>query len=174
MKKHLWIAAALLPLAWPMAAISAEAPGKTIIIPDKRDYEYDTYHYAPAIRAGDMVIVSGIPAGGPGTYKEQIRRMFRRVAVTLEAAGASMDDVVELTTFHATAKNTEDFRKEFEEFSAVHSEFFTANYPAWTAVGNTTLLSNGAVVEMRVVAMIGSGKNARVVRLTKGEGDVKK
>jgi len=159
-----WLTLGFLAAIWPPASPAAEAPGKIIIIPEKRDIEYDTYHYAPAVRVGDMVILSGIPAGGAGPYKEQIRRMFKRVAATLEAAGAGMDDVVELTTFHATARTTEEFRKEFEEFSAVHGEFFTANYPAWTAVGNTTLLANGAVVEMRVVAVIGSGKNARVSR----------
>ncbi|MBI3714393.1 MAG: hypothetical protein HY255_00155, partial [Betaproteobacteria bacterium] len=85
-----WLSIALSVLLWPIAPANAEAPAKTIIIPDKRDVEYDSYHYAPAIRVGDTVILSGIPAGGPGTYQEQIRRMFRRVASTLEAAGAGM------------------------------------------------------------------------------------
>ncbi len=162
-----WLSIALSVLLWPIAPANAEAPAKTIIIPDKRDVEYDSYHYAPAIRVGDTVILSGIPAGGPGTYQEQIRRMFRRVASTLEAAGAGMDDVVELQTFHANAKNTEEFRKEFQEFAVVHGEFFPANYPAWTAIGNAVLLANGAVVEMRVTAVIGAGKNARVIRESK-------
>ncbi|MBL8514150.1 MAG: hypothetical protein JNJ55_09200, partial [Betaproteobacteria bacterium] len=78
---------------------------------------------------------------------------------------ASMADVIEIQTFHVNAKNSEDFNKEFVEFLEVHKEFFTENYPAWTAIGNAALLAPGAVVEMRVEAMIGAGKNARVEKI---------
>ncbi len=120
----------LLPLAVLAAALSistlsqaAEAPGKTIIIPDKSERAYTQYHYAPAIKVGDTVIVSGIPAGGPGTYTEQVRRMFLRAKATLEAAGATMEDVIELQSFHVNAKTTADFQKEFAEFLDVQKSF---------------------------------------------------
>ena len=154
-------------LGYPTSSISADASGKTIIIPDKRDLEYEKYHYAPAIRLGDTVIVSGIPAAGAGTYQDKIRRMFQRVAVTLQAAGAGMDDVVEIQTFHANSKDTAEFQKEFEEILAVHREFFASNYPAWTAIGNAVLLANGAAVEIRVVAVIGASKNVHTQRPSK-------
>lgn len=146
-------------------AFAEEPPAKNIIIPDKSEASYANYHYAPAMRVGDIVIVSGIPAGGPGTYAEQIRRMFMRAKSTLEAAGATMDDVVELQSFHVNAKTTEDFRKEFAEFLEVHKEFFKENYPAWTAIGNAVLLAPGAVVEVRFVAYVGAGKQAKVLRI---------
>jgi enamine deaminase RidA (YjgF/YER057c/UK114 family) len=143
---------------------TAFAADKVIVIPEKRGVEYDRYRYAPAVRVGDMVIISGIPAGGPGNYREQVRRMFQRISATLEAAGTSMDDVVEIQTFHVNAKSTEDFQKEFAEFVEVHREFFKENLPAWTAIGNAVLLAPGSPVEMKVVAMIGSGKGARIER----------
>ncbi len=45
----------------------------------------------------------------------------------------------------------------------IHRESFGDHRPAWTAVGTTALLSPTAVVEMRVVAVVGSGLSSRVV-----------
>ncbi|MEO8104131.1 MAG: Rid family hydrolase [Betaproteobacteria bacterium] len=149
----------------PVTAAATESPGKTIIIPDKSERAYSEYHYAPAIRVGDMVILSGIPAGGPGTYAEQVRRMFTRAKAALNAAGATMDDVVEIQSFHGNAKTTSDFQKEFGEFLDVHKEFFREGYPAWTAIGNAVLLAQGATVEVRIVAVIGAGKKMKIERV---------
>lgn len=158
----LFIALLFAPL---VSTAATESPGKTIVIPDKSERAYTEYHYAPAIRVGDMVIVSGIPAGGPGTYTEQVRRMFNRAKAALEAAGATMDDVIELQSFHVNAKTTADFQKEFAEFLEVHKEYFKEGYPAWTAIGNAVLLAQGAVVEVRFVAAIGAGKLVKIERV---------
>lgn len=131
---------------------------KTIVIPPGRQAEYDRFHYAPVVRVGDTLILSGIPAYGANTYEGKIRHMFEDVKGTLEAAGATLADVVEITTFHQDATDTETFQKEFAEFLKVHKEYFKENYPAWTAVGTTALLAKGAPVEMRVVAVVGAGK----------------
>ncbi len=140
------------------------APDSAIVVPAGREAAYDSYHYAPAVRVGDMVIVSGIPAARGDTYEERIRWMFDRLKLTLEAAGASIDDVVEINTFHSEAKDTAAFNAEFKRFLVVHDEYFHGTYPAWTAVGTTALLAEGAPVEMRAVAVIGHGKHRRVVR----------
>lgn len=139
-------------------------PDSAIVIPAGREPAYDNYHYAPAVRVGDTVIVSGIPAAKGNTYEERIRWMFDRLKLTLEAAGASIDDVVEINTYHREPKDTAAFNEEFKRFLAVHDEYFHGNYPAWTAVGTTALLADGAPVEMRVVAVIGYGKHRRIVR----------
>jgi len=138
-------------------------PAKTIVIPAGQDRAYDDYHYSPVVRVGDTVIVSGIPAGGPGAYADQIRRMFERLKTTLAAAGADISDVVEITTFHQNVKDTPDFDAEFALFLKVYDQYFpNKDYPAWTAVGGITLLSPGAPVEMRAVAVVGSGKRVTV------------
>ena len=111
-------------------------------------------------RVGETVIVSGIPASGEGSYEEKIRRMYQRAQELLEAAGATIDDVVELTTFHAEPKDPAAFRQEFERYMPIHREFFGQHRPAWTAVGTTALLSPTAVVEMKIHAVVGSGKAA--------------
>jgi enamine deaminase RidA (YjgF/YER057c/UK114 family) len=161
----------LLPLAVVLlagCAIQPRAPEKVVVIPAGRERAYDEYHYAPAVRVGDTVIVSGIPAALGETYEAQVRWMFERLKLTLEAAGASMDDVVEITTYHREAKDTAGFTAEFKRFLAVHQEYFPAGYPAWTAVGTTALLAEGAPVEMRAMAVVGSGKRLRVQREASG------
>lgn len=89
--------------------------------------------------------------------------MFERAGVQLRAAGASFGDVVEISSFHAS-KSQAALAAEFEAFEKVHAQYFKPPYPAWTAIGNAVLLAPGAVVEMRLVAVIGSGAGARVVR----------
>jgi enamine deaminase RidA (YjgF/YER057c/UK114 family) len=139
-------------------------PDSAIIIPTGREPAYDSYHYAPAVRVGEMVVVSGIPAARGDTYEARIRWMFDRLKLTLEAAGASIDDVIEINTFHREPKDTAAFNEEFKRFLVVHEEYFHGNYPAWTAVGTTALLADDAPVEMRAVAVIGYGKHRRVLR----------
>jgi enamine deaminase RidA (YjgF/YER057c/UK114 family) len=141
-----------------------DAARKTIIVPAGEDRAYDEWHYAPALRTGNLIIVSGIPAARGDTYEAKVRHMFERLKRTLAAAGADLSDVVELTTFHANARDTETFQKEFAEFSRIHHEYFPSGYPAWTAVGTTALLAAGAALEMRVVAVAGAGKNTDVKR----------
>ncbi|MDC8014875.1 Rid family hydrolase [Tahibacter soli] len=114
-------------LAALLAAGCAAAPSKTIVIPANFDRAYDVYHYAPAVRVGDTVIVSGIPAGPGADYEAQIRAMFVRLKSTLEAAGATLDDVVEIETFHVGAKDATTFTAEFERFAPIHKEFFRAD-----------------------------------------------
>jgi enamine deaminase RidA (YjgF/YER057c/UK114 family) len=165
--KNIAIAGGLLMLAacgpgrW---SVAGEQASKVIIVPPGEDRAYDDWHYAPALRTGDMVIVSGLPAAKGDTYEAKVRNMFERLKRTLAAAGADLSDVVELQTFHANAKDTESFQKEFAELSRIHQEYFPSGYPAWTAVGTTALLAPGAALEMRVVAVVGAGKRTEVRR----------
>lgn len=149
-------------LMQPCTALADDA--RTVIIPPNEDRAYDDWHYAPATRVGDTVYVSGIPAGPGSTYEERVEVMFRRLERTLEAAGASMADVVEIVTYHVEAKDSAGFQKEFEVFSKVHARHFTGHYPSWTAIAATALLAPGAPVEMKATAVIGSGRNVKVQR----------
>lgn len=151
---------ALAPTATPAAAAGVE---REIHVPAGWEGAYE-FGYAPVVRVGDTVIVSGIPAGGEGSYQDKVRRMYQRAEELLAAAGATIDDVVELTTFHTESRDSAAFWAEFERYMPVHREFFGEHRPAWTAVGTTVLLSPTAVVEMRVVAVVGSGRSSRVVR----------
>ena len=161
--KNLAIAGGLLLFA----ACAPPAASKQIIIPAGEDRAYDEWHYSPAVRVGDTLIISGMPAGRGDTYEAKVRNMFERLKRTLAAAGADLSDVVELTTFHANARDTETFQKEFAELERIHHEYFPDAYPAWTAVGTTALLAPGAVLEMRAVAVVGAGKHTEIKRAPK-------
>jgi enamine deaminase RidA (YjgF/YER057c/UK114 family) len=150
-------------------ATTAAPPHKTIIVPAGRERLYDDWHFAPAMRVGDTLIVSGLPAAKGATYEDKVRNMFEALKLTLAAAGADLADVVEINTFHAQAQDTATFDEEFARFVKIHAEYFPDHYPAWTAVGTTALLADGAVVEMRVLAVVGSGRGAEVQRARQGK-----
>ena len=83
----------------------------------------------------------------------QARLAFEGLKRTLAAAGATLGDVVELTTFHI------DLRGELQQFAKVKDEYLPRNYPAWTAVGVTQLALPDLRVEIRAVAVAGSSKD---------------
>ncbi|WP_028218058.1 RidA family protein [Paraburkholderia oxyphila] len=126
------------------------------IIPPPFQGWYDEYHFSPAIRVGDAIWVSGqvgaTPDGKVGEdIRAQTRIAFESLKAVLEAAGANLADVVELTTFHT------DIQGGTEAFSAVKDEYFPDRYPSWTAVGTTQLSIPGLYIEIRAVAVAGSG-----------------
>lgn len=127
------------------------------IIPPGTQALYDTFHFAPATRVGNLIWVSGQvgldanmqPASG---MEAQARLAFSYLKGILEAAGATLDDVVELTTFHT------ELQRDVRAFAAVKDEFFPSRYPSWTAVGLSELALPGLCIEIRAVAVAGSGK----------------
>lgn len=147
----------------PPAAPAPTAPRVVYLTGDRDVKTHDEWHYAPAARVGDLVVLSGIPAARGATDEEKIRAMFERARVALESAGATFDDVIEIQTFH-TAPTHEAFARDFEIMARVHAATFHPPYPAWTAIGNAALLAKDAIVEMRLVAIVGSGKGARIER----------
>ncbi|AOK63606.1 MULTISPECIES: RidA family protein [Burkholderia] len=126
------------------------------IIPPGFKAWYDAFHFAPATRVGDTIWVSGQVGIGadmkPGEgVQAQARIAFESLKAILVEAGASLADVVELTTFHTNLQG------ETEAFAAVKDEYFPDRYPSWTAVGVTQLALPGLCVEIRAVAVAGSG-----------------
>lgn len=156
----------MLGLIGTFAATAANAqtaaPTREHLAPSGWEDSYHGLHYSPVVKIGNRVIVSGIPAGGPGnkTDEEKIRWMFAQLKAHLEKAGATLEDVVEITSYHVSTDHA-DFRKKVEPMLKVHHEVFRDHYPAWTAVGTTALFSSQAPVEMRAEAIIGSGKAAK-------------
>lgn len=120
---------------------------------------YDHFHFAQATRVGDTIWVSGQTGIDPATMapaegmEAQARLAFEGVKAVLGAAGASMADIVELTTFHT------DLRGDMRAFSKVKDEYLPDRYPSWTAVGVTQLALPEFLVEVRAVAVAGSGTN---------------
>ena len=120
---------------------------------------YDTFHFAQATRVGDTIWVSGQTGLDPTTLtaadgmEAQARLAFEGIEAALAAAGATMADIVELVSFHT------DLRGDMRAFSAVKDEYLPADYPSWTAVGVTQLAVENLLVEVRAVAVAGSGSD---------------
>ena len=106
--------------------------------------------YSQAVRAGDLVFVSGqIPLDPAGdalvgdTPAEQAAQCMRNVAAVAEAAGTSLENAVRLTIF------TTDLGA-FADINEVYAGFFGDEPPARAAVG-VAALPKGALVEIDAV-----------------------
>jgi 2-iminobutanoate/2-iminopropanoate deaminase len=111
-------------------------------------------HYVRVDHPKSMIFVSGQVARdsegtqvGQGSMLEQTRQCLRNIRHNLEAAGASMSDVVWTTVY------TTDIR-EFREIVAAREEFFTDNLPTSTMVEVSHLADPGLLVEIQVIAAI--------------------
>lgn len=136
--------------------MTSEAIKRQSFNPGATQAMYDAYHFAQATRVGRTIWVSGQvgldAAMKPGAgMKAQAELAFEGLRAALDAAGASLGDVVELTTFHT------DLRGQMTEFAAVKDAYFPARYPSWTAVGVTQLALPELCVEIRAVAVAGCG-----------------
>ncbi|MFD1482941.1 RidA family protein [Paracoccus nototheniae] len=113
---------------------------------------YDAHGYSPAVRAGDLLFVSGQVGsredGSPeGTYLAQVERAFANLQAVLVAAGCTFDDIIDVSTFHT------DPEAQFDDLMSVKQRYFPkAPFPTWTAVGVTWLA--GFDFEIKVVARI--------------------
>jgi len=109
--------------------------------------------YSQAIKAGDLVFCSGQIPIDPSTGEfvseeiaEQTEQVFRNLRAVLEAAGASLDDVVKTTVFLADMGD-------FAAMNEVYSRYFVENKPARATVQAAGLPKN-ARVEIECVAVI--------------------
>ena len=108
--------------------------------------------YSQAIDSGaGLVFVSGQlpidPATGAfpeGGVKEQTRQSLTNAKAILEAAGLGLNSVVKTTVFLADMGD-------FAAMNEVYSQFFSAPFPARSAVAVKTL-PKGALVEIECIA----------------------
>ena len=123
------------------------------IIPASQQAMNDNFHFAPGVKAGNLLVMSG-QVGMDGSGKcpedlvEQFRLAFQNVEAVLLEAGGDLSSVVELTSYHI------GMREHLRDFIAVKDELIKEPYPAWTAIGCTELAMPGAVVEIRAQAIL--------------------
>lgn len=124
------------------------------IVPAGMEAVYEKIRYAPAIKAGNTIYVSGqIGRNAQMQLVEdreaQIVQAFENLKLVLEAAGASMSDVVDLTTFHTDMRDLPLFMKVRDRYLTTHP------LPAWTAIGAHMLGgAAGYIVEIKAVAVL--------------------
>ena len=126
-----------------------------IVVPDDSRAEYESWGFAPAVVSRDgTVYVSGfiVRLEGNGSYQERyaagFKKTIRRIGELLQAAGASLDDVLDITTYHT------DLARQLEIAVKARMEVMRPPHPAWTAVGTTALAAPDGVTEIRVIAKL--------------------
>ena len=125
------------------------------IVPANRHALYEMHRYSAAIRSGDLLFVSGQvgsrPDGSPEPdFEQQVRTAFDNLVNVLKAAGCTLEDVVDVTTFHT------DPAAQIETVMAVREKAIGGPpYPNWTAVGVNWLA--GFDFEIKVIARIPEG-----------------
>ena len=114
--------------------------------------------WSNCIRVGDAVYLSGMTArnadgktmAGDGEY-EQARAIFTKIRHLIEAAGGTMDDGTKMTIFMTRIQhNVEVWR--------ARREFFSGDFPASTLVEVSNLAKPEVLVEIEMVAHLGSSR----------------
>jgi len=110
-------------------------------------------HYTDAVRAGDLVFVSGVvPVDAAGNVvggddvAAQARQVFENMGEVLAAAGCTFADVVKVTIF---LTDVDDRPK----INPVRQEVFGGTRPASTLVEISRLAIPGAKIEVEAVAI---------------------
>lgn len=104
-----------------------------------------TTPFSPAVRAGQVLYLSGqlglVPGTAklaPGGIKQETRQAMKNIASLLESSGYSMKDVVKCTVFLADMN-------EFASFNKEYLSYFAKPYPTRSAIGISSLAFGGRV-----------------------------
>jgi isochorismate pyruvate lyase len=110
--------------------------------------------YCRALRAGDLVFVSGsapVARGGgveaPGDPYAQARRCIEIVAEALAALGAGLPDVVRTRMFVTDASR-------WAEYGRAHREAFGAHPPATSMIEVKALIDPAMTIEIEADAVV--------------------
>ena len=107
--------------------------------------------YSPCLRVGDFIFVSGQgPVDPEGniigeTIEEQTARTLDNIRILIEAAGATMADVVKVTV-HLSDLSL------FPRYNSVYATYFPDPKPTRTTVGSQL---KGIMVEIDAIAYVG-------------------
>ena len=111
--------------------------------------------FSEAVRVGDMLYLSGMVGIRPGMMElvpgglePETRQTLDNIRTILEAAGASLDDVVRCLVML-------DDISQWSRFNAIYVEYFGARRPARSALGADGL-ALGAAVEVECIAVVPS------------------
>jgi enamine deaminase RidA (YjgF/YER057c/UK114 family) len=113
------------------------------------------FTFSPAVRVGNLILISGTTATddkgqivGHGDIVAQTRFIFEKFGVILQAAGASLDNIVETTDYIVSTEN-------YEKTAAVRRELLKGPpWPAATGVVVCALLRPDALIEIKAVAAL--------------------
>jgi 2-iminobutanoate/2-iminopropanoate deaminase len=124
-----------------------------VVHPD-RDASFVTGAYSDGVVANGFLFVSGQAATDfktskfiLGTVEEETHRTLQNIKAIVEAAGASMEDVVKCTVHLADIN-------EFDRYNKVYAEYFPGVKPARTTV--QSVLAENLKVEIDCIVKLPS------------------
>ena len=110
--------------------------------------------YSQVVKAGDLVITAGQipinPASGElvTEISEATEQTIRNLQAVLEAAGASLEQVINVNVYMSDLG-------EFDAMNKVYDSFFSGTKPARAAI-QAAALPKGVCVEMQATAYVGN------------------
>ncbi|MEM7406382.1 MAG: RidA family protein [Pseudomonadota bacterium] len=127
---------------------------KQILNPDwPRSAQAD---FAQGIKCGDTIYVSGQVAQAPdgslvgdGDMEAQARQVFTNVGAVLELGGASLHDIVRITTYVTDMS-------QYAGYAKVRKELFPAADIASATVASPVLVRPGFLIEIEATAIVGA------------------
>lgn len=137
----------LIALAFAVAPTMAVAQGRQVITPEG---QRPNPNLSSAIKVGNVVYASGqLGLGQPAnsTIEGQTRRALDNTKRVIEAAGATMADVVRCTVFLTRVAD-------FQAMNGVYREYFPKDPPARSTVVVAALVSPAALVEIECTAVL--------------------
>ena len=112
--------------------------------------------YARAVRAGNMLFISGCTARGTdaqgGPLLEQLKVTLDRIIRIVAAEGGKPEDIVKFTTF---VTDISDSFLASEEQQALFAEHFKGQNPANSLIEITALAEPGLDIEIEAIALLG-------------------
>jgi 2-iminobutanoate/2-iminopropanoate deaminase len=127
-------------------------PEKSVVRTEDAPAPFQGAPYSQAIRAGDLVFVSGQLALRPDsrelvgeTIEEQTEQVFQNLGAILEAAGSSLERIVKTTVF-LTDLGT------FQGMNEVYRRHVGERPPARATI-EVAGLPSGALVEIEAIAL---------------------
>ena len=116
----------------------------------------DNYHYSQGVQVGDMIYVTG-QGGWDESFSisddvhEQIGRAFANIATVLAEAGASWDNVIDITSYHVDLDESvlPTMVEQLRSYCPSHQ-------PLWTVIGVASLALPAMKVEITANAVLGS------------------
>ncbi len=115
-------------------------------------------HYSQAIRAGNMIFLSGqlpVVPGGDGTefppdMEDQALQVMRNVEAILQAAGATLADIVSVQVLVPGDA-------QWKPFNEVYARVMGDHRPARTVFRGSEMPIPGILVEVNAVAVVEAG-----------------
>jgi enamine deaminase RidA (YjgF/YER057c/UK114 family) len=146
------VAAAVL-FAVPVLAHAGERQDAKVLMATEADdlKLQERVGFSDAVITGDTIYFSGlvaVPNPGETDFRPAYERAFARLGRILARAGASWDDVVEITSFHT------DMKTQMGPMIAVKNKYIREPHPAWTAIGVAHLGDPRALTEIRMIAKL--------------------